>query len=302
MTLERRNNMLAYLLIALVTTIVLCCDSLQEGPDQEGPENRTISIIVNADDCGVTGIFTDGSIAVLQSGRISSTSIIVPGHDAERAMEFFADHPEYPAGVHLALTGDWAPLTPREEAPSLYNEVGTMWTTSQEVAANVRAEEARIEFDAQIRTAIEAGVPVTHVDGHMGCCFQSPELFMAALETAEKFNLPLIAPYIPDQMAGLDPDRLCVTSYVGVYQIPGAEETLENRVQAYRELLGGLGPGIHYIYSHHAQPQAETEVTGDLAIRFDDFSFWTSSQSTAMLEELGINLVSPAVLTRPESR
>jgi predicted glycoside hydrolase/deacetylase ChbG (UPF0249 family) len=131
-------------------------------------------------------VFTDASLEALLSGRISSASIIVPGRDADRALAILKDHPELDVGVHLTLNGDGPPLTPRERVPSLYNDKGTMWDTPEEVAARVRPPEARMEWEAQVRKALDAGIRVTHLDSHMACYFQSRELFRAALEPIRK--------------------------------------------------------------------------------------------------------------------
>jgi hypothetical protein len=198
------------------------------------------------------------------------------------------DHPELDVGVHLTLNGDFPPLTPRERAPSLYNEKGTMWDTPAE-AARVRPAEARLEWEAQVRKAQAAGIRVTHLDSHMACYFQSRELFRAALEVATKCRVPLVSPHIPWCLSAQEEALLLVDSYVGIYQLEGKEETLENRAEAYRRLLGELRPGLHYVYTHHGRPQppGAAEAPGDLDIRIDEFDFWTGELSERLLRELG---------------
>ncbi|MFW5776300.1 MAG: ChbG/HpnK family deacetylase [Spirochaetota bacterium] len=248
-------------------------------------------IIVNADDVGAHPAFTDASLEALETGRISSASVIVPGPDAERAFGLFEQHPDYALGVHLALNGDWAPLTPSSQAPSLVNDRGTMWDTPQEVAANVRPEEARMEFHAQVRAALEHNVDITHIDGHMGCYFHSPELFMAALDVANEHGIPLVAPFLPQHMRRRDRHLYTVETYTGIYEIPGKAETYENRRRAYRELLTSLAPGLHYVYSHHGRPGVPATELPDIELRINDFDFWTSESARSMLEEIGVEVV-----------
>jgi hypothetical protein len=197
--------------------------------------------------------------------------------------------------VHLTLTGDFPPLTPRERAPSLYNGRGTFWDTAAEAAARVAPAEARLEWEAQVRKALEAGVRVTHLDSHMGCYFQSRELFRAALEVARSNRIPLISPYIPGYVSGREEGLGLVASYVGIYQLEGMPETLANRAGAYRRLLGGLAPGRHYLFTHHAcpQPRDSGEVPEDLAIRADELAFWTGELSARLLGELKCRLAGP---------
>ena len=151
-----------------------------------------VSIIVNADDVGIHRVFTDGSFAALEAGGVTTMSVITPGDDADRAMSIIVQHPEWQAGVHLCLNGGWAPLTPADQVPSLVNERGVMWDTFEEVAANVRPEEARVEWNAQIRKALDAGLRITHLDSHMGCYYAQRELFIVALELSQEYSLSLI--------------------------------------------------------------------------------------------------------------
>jgi predicted glycoside hydrolase/deacetylase ChbG (UPF0249 family) len=260
---------------------------------------QAVSIIVNGDDVGAHQVFTDASIAALESGGISSVSVITPGPDADRALTLLKDHPEYEVGVHLSLNGDWAPLAPRGEVPSLYNGRGTMWDTEDEVVANVRPDEARIEWEAQLRKALDAGVRVTHLDSHMGCYFLTDELFAAGRQIAEEYQIPMITPYIPHRMSTRDRQMFALASYGGIYRLRDAEETFENRSQAYLEFLKGLSPGIHYIYTHHAPTNTTDPTLGDLPLRINDYAYWTGEESRRHLDELGIQLVGASVLREP---
>ena len=266
------------------------------------PGAQEVALIVNADDVGAHPVFTDASLEALLSGRISSASIIVPGRDADRALAILKDHPELDVGVHLTLNGDGPPLTPRERVPSLYNDKGTMWDTPEEVAARVRPPEARMEWEAQVRKALDAGIRVTHLDSHMACYFQSRELFRAALEVAKQYHIPLISPYIPGYVSAQERDLFPIASYAGIYRIEGREETLENRAEAYRRLLAGLRPGIHYLYTHHGRPQpgSSAEAPGDLDIRIDEFAFWTGELSERLLNELKCRLIRIKDLAKQE--
>lgn len=247
---------------------------------------REILIVVNADDVGGIPNFTDASLAALEAGAVSSASVLATGHDADRALALIAEHPEYEIGVHLTLTGDWVPLTPKETAPGLYNENGTMWDTAAQAAAHVSSEEARIEWDAQVRKVLDAGVGISHLDSHMGCYFENRGLYLAALELAKKYGVPLISPSIPPYSGRSAGAHFSVESYGGIYTLPnGAEETLENRTAAYRELFSRLDPGIHYLFTHHGLPVEQPE--GDLPLRIDEFEFWTG-EAPALLKEYGI--------------
>jgi hypothetical protein len=244
-----------------------------------------VVLIVNGDDVGITQIFTDATIDAYLKGKISSASIVAPGHDAERAIQILKSHPELPIGVHLTLTGDWKPLT---SGAGLHGASGLMWNTAEEAGAHVRPEEAQAEWDAQIRKIVDAGVTVSHLDGHMGCYFLSPQLFTAAFALARKYRVPLISPYLPGQMPADVKKFFPLSSYTGIYTLAGGvKETPENRAEAYWKMLGELAPGIHYIYSHHGWEPPDEAITGDLGLRIDDNKFWTADETGERLAGKG---------------
>jgi predicted glycoside hydrolase/deacetylase ChbG (UPF0249 family) len=252
-----------------------------------------VVLIVNGDDVGVTEAFTDATIDALGKGYISSASIIAPARDAGRAIGILKARPELPIGVHLSLTGDWAPLT---SGASLRNASGVMWSTEREAGQNVKPEEARAEWDAQIGKVVDAGLNVTHLDSHMGCYFQTPELFAAAYALAKKYKVPLIAAFPTGQMPEAERKFLPLSSYSGIYRLSGMEETLENRTRTYWTMLGELEPGIHYIFSHHGWVPPGGKITGDLDLRIDDYGFWSSPETKKRLAEKGFVMIGCAPL------
>jgi predicted glycoside hydrolase/deacetylase ChbG (UPF0249 family) len=261
------------------------------GDDSHHAGANTVQLIVNADDVGGNDIYTDASLDARLAGGVTSLSIIACGWDADRAIALLEEHPDLDVGIHLALNSCTNALTPREVAPSLYNEDGVMWHTEEEVATHVRPEEAKIEWEAQIRRVLDAGLHVSHLDGHMGCYFHSRELFLAALDLAKQFQVPLIASNMHPDIPQEDRDLFLLTSYTGVYRLDGVPETLENRTQAYRQLLGRLSPGIHYIWTHQGRPTPDSEELGDMDLRIDDYDFWTGSAARELLDELGYEMI-----------
>ena len=75
--------------------------------------------------------------------------------------------------MHLTLTSEWknyrwGTVAPRNEVPGLYDGEGYMWKGVLEVYGASTPQEALIEGRAQIRKALESGIPITHIDSHMG--------------------------------------------------------------------------------------------------------------------------------------
>jgi predicted glycoside hydrolase/deacetylase ChbG (UPF0249 family) len=254
-------------------------------------ESNTVQLIVNADDVGLHEVYTDASLAARLAGGVSSLSIVACGRDADRAIALLKGHPELDVGIHLALNSCGEALTPRDVAPSLYNEDGVMWATEEEATSHVRPEEAKIEWEAQIRKVLDAGLHVSHLDGHMGCYLHSRESFLAALDLAKQFQVPLIASNMHADIPPEDRDLFGTASYTGVWRMGGAEETLENRTQAYRQLFESLSPGIHYIWTHQGRPIPDSEELGDLDLRINDYDFWTGGAADGLVDELGLEVI-----------
>jgi predicted glycoside hydrolase/deacetylase ChbG (UPF0249 family) len=196
--------------------------------------------------------------------------------------------PELSIGIHLTLTGDWKPLTPRDIAPSLYNQAGTFWNTSGEARKNVKPEHAQIEWEAQIRKIMDAGLKISHLDSHMGCYFLTPELFKTAFALSRKYKIPLISPYMPAQMPAEWRPYLPIANYTGIYTIPGKKESLENRTEAYFTMFKRFRPGVYYLFTHQGiLPQGQRSY-GDLDIRVNEYKFWSNKETVRKLREMGI--------------
>jgi chitin disaccharide deacetylase len=280
---------------------ILCTGCVKKSMQSEtaGVQQKDIVLIVNGDDVGITQVYTDSTLKLYFEGKISSASIVPGGHDAERAISILKENPGFEIGIHLSLTGDWKPLTPREIAPSLYNENGTMWHTQEEARENVKPEHAKIEWKAQIKKIKDAGITISHMDSHMGCYFLSPQLFTAAFELSQYYKIPLISAFYKGNMPDEWEPYLPVTSYNGIYTIPGKEETLENRTQAYVKMFQNLTPGIHYLFTHQGILPEGQKPFGDMNLRINESRFWSSEETSRRLKEMGI-LVKPFSELREE--
>ncbi|MBN2352117.1 MAG: ChbG/HpnK family deacetylase [Spirochaetales bacterium] len=249
------------------------------------PKGQVV-LIVNGDDVGMGPMYTDVTIEAYAAGKITSLSIIAPASDTDRAIGLLKARPGLDVGVHLTLTGDWKPLT---EGPSLRRKSGQMWDSSAQAAKNVKPEEAKDEWDAQVKRILDSGLTVSHLDSHMGCYFLSDELFKAAAEVSRTYRIPLVSPYWPGRMPPEWRSLFPLASYSGIYTL-SVPETLENRAAAYREKIDGLTPGVHYVFTHHAKVKPNIRLHGDLALRVNETAFWTNDETAKMLKERGIIL------------
>jgi hypothetical protein len=134
--------------------------------------SRELQLIVNADDFGQSDETVDATIECFKAGALTSATLM-PGMPAsERALEFARAHPEHGFGVHLTLSADPArrPLADPELVPCLVHTDGTLLSTrevrAKALAGRLVPEQLEREIEAQVRSVLGSGVPVSHVDSH----------------------------------------------------------------------------------------------------------------------------------------
>lgn len=128
-------------------------------------------IILNADDFGLSEGANRGIMRAWQEGLLTSTSLMVGGDAFEEAVAFARRNPALQVGLHLTLVQGSAVLR-QEGMPSLTDAGGEFGDDA--VLAGMRyfflkglRKKLRQEIDAQLARCRDAGVELTHVDGHL---------------------------------------------------------------------------------------------------------------------------------------
>jgi hopanoid biosynthesis associated protein HpnK len=153
------------------------------------------NLIVNADDLGWTAGVNRGIAQAHRNGIVTSASLLANGVAFAGGVQLARDNPRLSVGVHLNLS-DGAPAAGREAAPSLLNEAGEFAGGPEGLLLKIAmrglaADEVEREWDAQIRKVRDAGVAVTHLDGHKHV-HMLPGLFEIALRLAKRHGIGAI--------------------------------------------------------------------------------------------------------------
>lgn len=151
-------------------------------------------LIVNADDFGLTESVNLGVIDAHRRGIVTSTSIMAVGAAFEDAVARARECPRLSVGVHLTLT---------EEHPVLAGRVGSLVTgqggfhhhamtfLQEYIRGHIDLTEVENELDAQIRRVVDAGLAVSHLDGHQHI-HALPAIWRVAVRLARRYGIARI--------------------------------------------------------------------------------------------------------------
>src|SRR5690348_7901159 len=92
-------------------------------------------LIIHADDLGFAHSADAASFDALNSGAITSASIMMPTPWVTEVAAYAKAQPDADLGLHLTLTSEWETyrwdgLAPTDKVPSLYDKSPARWSTS----------------------------------------------------------------------------------------------------------------------------------------------------------------------------
>jgi len=127
-------------------------------------------LIVNADDFGLDDHTVEWTIKGFECGALTSATIMAGMPATGKAVEYAKSHPQFSFGVHFYLV-DEVPMCKPDEIPSMIDpKTGKLWRTRKFILRNfmglIRVEDLKREMRAQFMAIKDAGVPISHVDGH----------------------------------------------------------------------------------------------------------------------------------------
>lgn len=261
-------------------------------------------VIIHADDLGVSHSENMASIKAMESGSVSSASIMVPCPWFPEIAAYSVSHPAADMGLHLTLTSEWkyykwGPVTSNDRVPGLVNSNGYFYSSIDSVYASATAAEVEEEMHNQVKKSLQFGMEPTHLDAHMGTALYKADFFKAYLNTGRVFRIPVFIPRQLENVLRLKFDTMLTERDVVVDHVlsAGPDDFKTGFKQFYINGIKNLKPGLTYLIIHTAYDDEEMRaVTIDhpdwgAAWRQQDFNFFTSEECKRLLKENNVYVI-----------
>ncbi|MDM7461396.1 MAG: polysaccharide deacetylase family protein [bacterium] len=277
---------------------------------QDGqPKTDEKLLIIHADDFGMCHSKNRATSLALETGVISSASIMMPCAWVTEAVAWCKKHPDADVGLHLTLTSEWStirwrPVAPASQVKGLLDPQGYMWSSVEQAARHATPQEVETEIRAQIELALQMGLKPTHLDSHMGTLYSDPRFFEVFLKTAIEYKIPpMVFSPTPEMMLmaaarGLNyraiyqrirAAGLPTIDYLNPQYAPG--ESKERHRERLHQYLRTLRPGVNELIVHLGMDDPEgNAVTGGWRYRVQELEILQEPAFKRVLEEQKIRL------------
>jgi hypothetical protein len=272
-----------------------------------GPNDRVV--IFHADDIGMCHATLPAIEQLFAAGLLSSCAVMVPCPWFPSVAAFAKQHPDADIGVHATTTCEWevyrwGPLTTRDPATGLLDDEGCFpRTTLQAMQADPQAVAAEIR--AQVERALAVGIPITHLDSHMGSVF-SPLFLPGYVAAAEAAGVPAFMPRwreehllarsitveAAEQMAAFQHQHeqrgQPVVDWIGFMPL----DSHADRIEVAKAQIAALPPGLTHFILHPAVDTPELRaICADWRARVADYEAFTSRELRDFVRDQGIHVV-----------
>jgi hypothetical protein len=245
----------------------------------------------------------EGTRIAIEEGVVTSASTMMPCSWTPNWLTVLGEKPGFDNGVHLTLTSEfdnyrWQPVAGIHTVPSLVDKQGKFWGSVRDVVANATPDDIETEIRAQIAAAETLGLPITHMDSHMGTLFATPAFFERYMKVGIEKKIPVLVTALraggrrgelaayPEQIwdAGLPVLDGVVASTYGWKTL---DVKKENMVKTLRELT----PGVTEIIVHcNLWTDNFNNISSSGSTRQADLDVMKDPEIKAILEEDNIAL------------
>jgi len=250
------------------------------------------SVIINADDFGLTDGVCRSIIDLFAHNAISSTSVMICVEGAAQHCRKLKEQGlANKLGVHLQITSEnqhKRPLSPAKETPSLVDQNGDFKSVDNLEWAN--PAEVELEWERQIiATADALGTMPNHLDSHHHR-HRIPNLVPVYLELAAKYGLPvrggLKQGEVDGASLGVQSTKALLNDWSGHdLSIDVLKSMIKNQVSA-------LDGGVLEIVSHPGfYDDALVKSSGWNTVRENDYNVLLALAQEGWFAQNGIKLI-----------
>jgi len=252
-------------------------------------------LVLHSDDMGCSRASDAATFELMEAGRLTSGSVIVPSPFLDEVADYQRSHPAADIGVHLALTSEhpkrrWPGILGRDACPSLHDADGYLPMTVAELLERADPVEAARELRAQVEVALARGIDVTHLDSHMGAVFHG-RFRHSWTALAIEFQLPTFIDTAFRGRGGVDAmeaagipviDRLIHDTY-------GPDKPA--KAELFPRLIASLEPGFTHLLIHpaHDTPELHEFIVGP-ATRIADYELFAEGALHRQLADMDVIL------------
>ena len=273
-------------------------------------EPGTKYLIVHADDGGLCKSVNRAIIIALETGIVTSTSLMVPCPQFEEIADFFNQNTQYDVGIHLTLTCEyphypWRPISDSEKVPSLVNSKGYL-KSKNEFIKTANAADVAIELRAQIERFLRTGIRPTHLDTHQGTVFRDMQFLEIYVKLGMEYQIPpmLLKPNEHSlkliNHRGLKIEKQAIEKLLALqipfldflYMTDNYTKSVQETEKMYIQVMDKIPTGISQIIIHPGFDDEDLkDITSHSSNRFYDFSVFTNSAIKGSIENNEIKLI-----------
>ena len=261
------------------------------------------TLVVNADDLGLTVGVNNGIFDAHDRGILTSASLMATAPAAANAIGRVRSRPALGIGAHLTLV-DGAPMLPPDCVPTLVNDDGRFQHSWKPfivacLMGRVSMAEVERELTAQIECLTSQGIRLTHLDSHKHVHLYPP-VFEIAARLAKRFGIPVVrVPYdgtpadLPLFLWAHHDYRSAAALGICTPQFVGRAMTGTMTAGALASAIRRLGPGQTELMAHPGYVDEELcqMPTRLLASRDAEVALLTSCEIVRLVAAEDIQLV-----------